>query len=225
MYNITNEKIISILDEHDSISSNELLVVDKPGPPGGQQVPPGGPTVYVPELVGLPVDISHGESLHRGIASQIQRREDRISAESRDGEPSAIVRVALCQHLGERRGGMDNRRWWRGGMVADGYGWVKRHDGVNLVGIGIGEEVHRCNGAEEERTAEIRRGEIGRRGGALFEMTFWEIVDKRTHVRRTCWGTSARAPHVRRNLRRRRRCWRCRHHRFSSLFFLCTTYY
>lgn len=88
-------------EEDDGVAGDELLLVDEVAPPGGQQVPPRCPAVYVAEPPYLAVDVLGDDDLNRGIRRVVQPREDGFRAVARHGEAAAIVGVGLGECLGE----------------------------------------------------------------------------------------------------------------------------
>lgn len=76
-------------------------MVDELAPASGEKVPPRRAAVDVAEVPNDAVQVSDGERLNRWLCLVVERREDGVGAEPRDGETAAIVSIRRSQDLGE----------------------------------------------------------------------------------------------------------------------------
>lgn len=77
-------------------------MVDELAPACCEEVPTWCTAVDVAKPPRDAVDVSDGEKLDRRIGAEIERREDRVGTEARDGEAAAVVGVGRCEDFGER---------------------------------------------------------------------------------------------------------------------------
>lgn len=119
-------------------------MVHELAPAGGEQVAPRRASVDVAELPYDAVDVGDGENLDRRFGLEVERREDGIGAEPRNGESAAVVGIGRRENLGV---GYDLiaitgdfiRRISGGGETV--WGGMEEELGENLVGDWIGEEL------------------------------------------------------------------------------------
>lgn len=140
-------------------------------------MPTWRPSVNVPKLPNDAVHVGNGNVLHGWVSVEVQRRENRVGAEPRDGEPPAVVRVRRRQHLRER----DHRIIFFGAVrvpsVRVGVAcWDEADSGEDLVGVGVGEEGDGGHAAEDHRAGGDERGEEGGVRG-LLGVALGEVVD------------------------------------------------
>ena len=141
--------------EHDGVSSHELLLVDEAAPACRQQMPTRGSSVDVPKLPDSAVDVLREHRLRGWVRRVVQQREDGLRAVSWHREASPIVGIRLCQRFRKRRRLL---RRIRASAVTTAVSIVylcreELHQGENLVSLGISLVVDCADLAEDERRA------------------------------------------------------------------------
>lgn len=122
--------------------------------------------VDVSELPGHAVDVGDGQVLHRRVSLEVERREDGVGAEPRDGESAAVVGVGGSESLREGHhpvafvGAAVSRLRNCGGEIDER---VEEELGEDLVGEWIGEELDGGDATENEWPREELMGEVLRR--------------------------------------------------------------
>uniref|UniRef100_A0A7C9E6L2 Uncharacterized protein n=1 Tax=Opuntia streptacantha TaxID=393608 RepID=A0A7C9E6L2_OPUST len=148
-------------------------------------MPSGGPTVYVAKIPHLTMNITDSDVLNRRIIVVIQRWEDRISAEPRDRESTAVVRIGRRQNLREghnRTPSAATSATSRSFRHNPGPNRLKSDLSKNLVSVLVSEEENLKNTARNERLRcdERRESDSSR---CLLHVTLREVVNPRLNRR------------------------------------------